>query len=326
MKNILIVGLGNIGFRHYQSILKSKYRFKLHIVDKDSNKLKIACDYYDNLIKKKKLKIKLSYYSNIPKIHSEVNVAIIATNADIRKFLIKELVRKNKVKNLILEKIAFQTFREYKYINNLINLKKINTFINFPRRTMTFYKNLKKIIRAKSSVRMNVKGFNWGLASNSLHMVDLLTFLTNEKIHSIKDFSLHKKLFKTKRNNFYDFKGTMEFETKNKSTLLIEDVKSYKNVNFCIEISFRNITYCIYEGLSEVTKCINEGKMIKLSKKTIFPYQSSLTQNLIENLLDKRKIDLVKINDSLDNHKIYLNMFNNFIKQIDSKYKKCPIT
>ena len=110
MKNILIVGVGNIGSRHFQSILKSKYSFRLHIVDKNSAHLKNACIYYDNLFKKKKLKIKLDYYNYIPKMNSVLDIAIIATNADIRKIIIEEIIRKNKVKNLILEKIVFQTF------------------------------------------------------------------------------------------------------------------------------------------------------------------------------------------------------------------------
>ena len=40
MKNICIIGLGNIGFRHFESIVKSKLKLNIYVIDQNNNKLK----------------------------------------------------------------------------------------------------------------------------------------------------------------------------------------------------------------------------------------------------------------------------------------------
>ena len=98
---------------------------------------------------------------------------------------------------------------------------------------------------------------------------------------------------------------------------------------FFIKIKIENIGYIFNKNdkrkKKNLIKILELKRIIQLNKKIIFPYQSDLTQNLIEKLLDKKEIDLVRMEDSLQNHKIFLNEFNSFIKKIDSKFKKCPI-
>ena len=103
---------------------------------------------------------------------------------------------------MIIEKVAFQSISSFEKIINLLSKNKIKAWINCPRRLEKTYIKIKKILVEEKKINIKVVGNNWGLASNSVHMLDLFAFLTNQNKFIISNKKFHNKIYKSKRESF----------------------------------------------------------------------------------------------------------------------------
>ena len=87
----MIIGSGNIGKRHLESLKKIKISTNISLVDINEKNLNTS----KLLINKKtsKNKFSINYYNSINLINSYVDIAIISTNADVRYEVIRNLVK-----------------------------------------------------------------------------------------------------------------------------------------------------------------------------------------------------------------------------------------
>ena len=190
MKKILIIGAGNIGLRHLESLGKSDILIKIFVYDLFiSKQIKKKISEIQKCNKKINIKI-LNNFSS----HFNFDVCIISTNAKERYQLTLLSLKKLKIKNKILEKIAFQSSYQYKKIINISKKNEVNIFVNCPRRSYQVFKDIKnKIKNRKGALKLSYTGKNWGLCSNSIHFFDLLMFFTKfNKQNYIADYFNNK--------------------------------------------------------------------------------------------------------------------------------------
>ena len=83
------------------------------------------------------------------------------------------------VKQIIIEKLAFQNIRMFEKAILLFKKKKIKCWINCPRREQKIYKLIKKENKNNKKLSIEVVGKRWNLASNSIHFFDLFYFLND---------------------------------------------------------------------------------------------------------------------------------------------------
>ena len=103
-KNLAIVGAGNIGFRHFQGALSSKFDFVIYVVDPLINKMKN--NFFDQLDLASKKKV--IFLDDIKSLPSKIDMLICATTSSVRFNLMMKLIDRVKVNVIILEKIVFQ--------------------------------------------------------------------------------------------------------------------------------------------------------------------------------------------------------------------------
>ena len=188
MKNkICIIGCGSIGFRHFESILKNKSKLKIYIFEKQQINIKkilkyLECNnqYNHEIITSKNFNIN----------YCKFDILIIATNSDLRLKIINNFYKNNNtVKKIILEKLVTQNLNDFKEIIRIQKIRKIDIYVNCSRRMFGSYKKLKKIINNRRIKKIKAVGSNWGLASNSIHILDLFGFLSgkiNNYMFSVK--------------------------------------------------------------------------------------------------------------------------------------------
>ena len=119
-KVILIIGLGNIGSRHFESILEIKNKTKIILCELDDKKL-------NRLKKFKKINKnnhEILFKNKLIDFETKIDVAILATSS-FKKDIIKRLIQTNSVDNLIIEKVAFDNIKDYLEILNITNENKI---------------------------------------------------------------------------------------------------------------------------------------------------------------------------------------------------------
>jgi predicted dehydrogenase len=324
MKHILIIGCGRIGFRHFESLLQIKKKIKITVID-NSN---ISLNKIKNKVKSSlKKNISINYSQKINKFFGKIDLAIISTNADVRKKIIFNLLKKNSVRNIILEKIAFQNMKDFFKVENSLRKKKINCYVNFPRREMLDYIKLKKFLSKENRINITVNGTNWGLASNAIHMLDLLSFLKNSKQIKLFSNNLEKKIYKANRQKFKEFKGSLVFINENKDTIFLNDnFYERKKNRGGIMIESDNFSLKIFESKNLISIINFKDNLKTTVKKFNTKFQSSLTSLYVEKILKNGKINLPTLKESENNHKIILDTFLSHLKKLKKKTTHCPIT
>ena len=336
--NIAVIGSGNVGSRHVQGLANSIAKMNVFVVDPKKNNLeKTKKLILENNLNNNK-NINITFNQTISKINDSIDLAIISTNSDVRRQVIEKLVSLNDVKNIILEKIAFQKINDFDFIIKLLNEKKIKSFINFPRRVYKSYHNLKKEISKEKKIYFSVVGRNLGLASNTLHLLDLFSYLTNTKKISVKEVSLNNKIYDSHRKGFVELKGTLKFSSDREDILYLCDFDQYKKdisflgVNYRgilfggIRIENKNFSYSIYENYQKIVKVAYNKNLLVDVDSFEAPLQSVLTKYMADDFFKKNKIYLPRLKDSYHHHKIIIDIFTNHINKCDINLSGCPIT
>ena len=301
--NILLIGLGNIGSRYLESLLKLPNDYIIYVHDKNKEKL---------LKYKKNLKIVL--VSSLELINKlSFKVCIIATTASSRKILIEKVNHLAFIKHWILEKPIEQSLKNLKIINQIT--KKNNIWINTPRRSFLFYKNLKKKI-GKKICYVFLNG-SIEIACNAIHFIDLISFLINSDIKKIITKNLNKKWVNSKRKGFIDIFGKLII-VYNNGVIFTLNVSEKRTNNF-----EKNYLLKIFTKKNDIYE-INESKNLvsknnKIKNTKILKYQSEITKKFVLDLSKYNKCELPRFDKVIINHEILL---LNLIKHYNFCYKK----
>ena len=317
---ILIIGAGQIGSRHLEGAVKNKKQLSIIIVDKYYQAFK----YSKSLVKRKNFGnplTKVVYQKKIPE-GKNFDICIVSTRADIRAKITIDLLNKCETRFIIFEKVLFQKISDFKIISSMLKKKEVKAWVNCPRRTYSFYKDIKKKIDLKMPVKIEVNGSSWNMACNAIHFVDLFSYLINDSNLKITKKKLSKKIFKTKRGkSFYEINGLIKFVNR-KHSLLINCNES-KNLSLNINIINGNVKNSVQE-VNEIW--INEINGFKNLKKIKIPYQSDQTGNLINSIINN-KCGLETYENSTKHHIPLLNAIKEHLsKTLNKKLIKCPIT
>ena len=325
MNRVIIIGGGKIGSRHLQSLAKSKLRLSITVVDPDAQALEVSKKRFDEGLTRKRMETP-RYYRNLNNVDAEFDVAIVATNSDVRRSVIEELVSKSRVKYLIIEKVAFQNSDDFESVIKLLKLKKVKAWVNLPRRVIPFYQNLKATLKPHDQVYCTVQGGEWGLACNAIHFVDCLCYLIEETDYEVTCHHLDKQLKESKRIGFVELTGSLHFHFKNGSGLNLISQNGTDAPPLTL-IQTKSAQYIVQEenGVGWTLKKETGWKWEKIKFK--WPYQSELTHKIVEEIVSTGKCGLPSLEESYLIHRPLLNSFLNHLERVTGKkYSSCPIT
>ena len=322
--NVLIIGSGNIG-KHHLTGISSLSNTNIFVVEKNKKIIK-------KLKSNKKFFKKVNFYEKIINFKKNIDLVILATTSNERLKIINEVIKKNKIKYFIVEKVVAQTYAEFDKMQKLFKKNSIQNFINFPRRYYKIYDYVKKNIvtsnKKKNKISIIKYGRNWNLGSNIFHFIDLFCYLTNNYKIKIMENNLEKTLFFSKRKGFKEFHGSIKIKNSNGDTLLSEDHKNNtisNNMNMvCIE--FKNKTFVVLEFINLLIELNSKKKGSLKYKYFKTPKQSYLTKTIVKNLIKKTQCDLPSFKETENYHKTMLNFFLKFVKKINKNIRTVPIT
>jgi len=324
MHKIAIIGCGQLGSRHLQGLLKIDFPISIDVVDLSDESLNLAKSRAKE-IQTKVNPENIRYLTLIDQMHDNIDLCIIATSANIRFKVIKELLKLKKVKNLVLEKVLFQTIDEYLEAFKLFKKNKISCWVNCPRPMFEIYKDIKSKIRRNDIVTYIVTGGEWGLACNAIHFIDNMAYLTQQSNFNY-DHSGISKIIEGKRNGFIEFVGTFIARQNNGSELILHS-RLDSSAPLKSQIFTENYSWSIDEISGVIIESSKEKKWQEHSRKIQIPFQSDLTNHLASQILLDKKCDLTSYDISMKLHKnmiiSFLEFYNSSINHIS---KVCPIT
>ncbi len=324
MAGIILAGAGQIGSRHLQGLKHLPFDAQVWLVDPSDDNLSIAV-LRANEIEESTNILKIRCANTIHEIDTEeADLAIIATNSDVRPLVVSSVADKVKLRYMLLEKVVYQSSAIFKEQLKLLNEKGILSWVNCPRRVYPFYKQLKDNIDGEDFVSVKVSGSCWNLGCNAIHFIDLFAYLTGNNKIRLKNANLDREIISSKRQGFREFTGTLNYCSDAGNLELVALPGSYQPPE--IEINVSGNTWKISEINGTVTRIGKDGTSAEVSSFR-FPYQSELTGYIAGKIINSGKCDLTSLEESFIYHSLLFEPFLNHIKEVEGVMPvNCPIT
>ena len=316
LKNVAVIGAGNIGSRHIQSLKAVKTPLDIIVVDPNPESLKLAEERYNSMPEGQN-KHEINYLSNYDNLKKEIDIAIVATHSTIRRKIVEQLCDITNVKSFVLEKILFNNPEDYLTVKDLLNKHNCKAWINCTRRLIPFYKDNVRNWFKKKKATFNISGSQWKLVSNLIHFTDFLAFILEDNNFSVDYNNLDLKLLDSNIPNFYELNGSVKIYF-SEGSLGIINCFSTGNQPVIMDIASDDVRCVINE---------NEGKtMVNLKSSTgweVFDskilYTSELTTYIVEDIIEKNTCELTPYEVSMNLH---LSTYEPLLKFMNEKFGK----
>ena len=325
MYNLLIIGAGQLGSRHLQSLAKLTVPVSIEVVDPGPRQLSLSMQRFEEIPEHKNIS-HIAYHTALQDARSDIDLCIIATTADVRSEITKQLIDTRNVKNIIFEKILFQSLVEYDEIERLLIDKGINAWVNCPRRMYPFYQQLKPSFQPGEKIFYHVSGGAWGLACNAIHFVDHMSFFNGEMDYSADIKGLDNDVLDSKRKGFIELGGVLEMTFSNKSKVILHS-NTNANVSDVISIFGETSHVVVFEPSGKAFISDSSTHMNWQEHEFRVPYQSELTSVAVTDILLNGCSDLTRFGDSAKLHRPLIQAINAHIEVVTGcNHYKCPIT
>jgi predicted dehydrogenase len=324
MKQIAVIGAGQLGSRHLQALSKVSFPVRIQVIDTVAQSLETAKARFDEMPQNPNVQ-EVRYLPSIQQVSKNIDFAVIATNADVRAEVVRALLDLCEVKNILLEKVLFQKPDDYHAISELFAHKNIGAWVNHPRRQFPFYKQLKHKLAGAGQVSYQLQGGGWGLACNGLHMLDHLAFLTGESVLKISGTALNKDIIQSKRKGFVEFGGGLHGQIGNHLfSLFCHNDVSPETITICSD----SLNMVIDEASGWVRFASKEnGWKWEEKNERIIRFQSELTNLIVEDVLISGKCDLPTYDEAMGLHVPFIRCLMKHLEQVENKkFDMCPIT
>jgi predicted dehydrogenase len=305
-KQILIVGAGNIGFRHFEGIIKSNLDFRISIVDPDPSKFARFQSHIKNNAREK---LQINFYRNLDFESESISVAIVATNSNVRPKVLEDLCTKHKIEAIVFEKLISHSAKDLDAMEAM-SFNQERAWVNYPRRIMDFYSNVSENLISRTSLDFKVEGLKWNLISNAPHFIDLVEFLTGSQLTTISHIELDNEMYET-RPGFMDATGKMVFEFSDMSRLDLISMKKRDNTNAGVSISLnsRNVEVEINEQIGYA-----KGGLLKKEVHGKIEYQSELSMGIVDAIVLHGSSNLTTFRAAAHTHRIFITEVENYLR------------
>jgi predicted dehydrogenase len=321
MRNIILVGAGQIGSRHLQALALAQQHLQITVVDPSQRSLDLAKSRLEEIPDRK---IQVSFINNVPN-GKVFDLAIIATSAMDRFDVFLGLIESNKVSFIIFEKVLFQTIEHIERTELLLKRYRIHAWVNCARRSNSQYRKLQQLLDMSLPISMSVRGNNYGLACNGIHFLDLFAFLINQPDIDALEQEFENEYVETKRSGCYEVFGSLT-AISGENKLDIHCSKDDDRVTVNVEILTSNRRFIIDEVNQQMTELTLANKRVDQTAFTLQP-QSRMTHIVVEAILSTGQCTLPTYGESASLHRHYLQVFGEYFNNTSpGEFSACPIS
>ena len=299
---VLISGVGQLGSRYLQGLASCKIPMRILVRDLSEESLLRA--------KQRWMEVKdgdspqdISFATGLEGLPREVDVCIVATTADVRPAAVRGIARKSRVRYWILEKLLAQNLDGLDEFHSVVDGAE-GTWVNMVRRVIPWHQEIRQAIGVRKQLHVELHGGLWGLACNGIHLIDHVTWLSGERLHSIDASRLDPVWVDTKRAGFQEVTGTLQATYSGGTTLLLSATRDKLPADYSVRYSVMDVQNGTRWTISErdgVANC-SDGRRVEGRMKL----QSELTGRLVDGILAAGECDLTTFEESAEMHRMFL--------------------
>lgn len=321
MFNIAIVGAGQLGSRHLQALKVVRHPLKIQVIDPSELSLKVAKERYDSVPSEKDHKIS---YSTHFEPSSGIDIAIVATNSNVRRKALDSLFNASLIKNLVLEKLLFNNRKDYEEVGDKLTQTGTKAWVNCPMRVMPAYEKIKATL-SKSPISYRVSGSQFGLVTNAIHYLDHAVHLSGCENFELDTNCLNINPIESKRAGFLELNGalTARFADGSRCEVICYASGSAPVV---VEIFNEKNRFFVRESEGKLWHSSENSQWAWLEQEAPIPFQSQITAGVVESLLTTGTCGLTPYATSTRVHLGLLDPLLEFLRMSSPETTEYPFT
>ena len=294
---VLLVGAGQLGSRYLQGMVGAVSHLDITVVDLSSRALVKAKSRWIEA-GGKHCHHHITWANDIPSELEEIDLVLVVTSAKGRAELVKRIASQIAVRYWVLEKVLAQSLKEIEVITRATD-QAYGAWVNKPRRMMFWHQSLNKVFGSKGQTKVIHLGNLLGLACNSMHFIDLISWWTKEKLSSIDLSGLDLHWFESKRAGYFEVTGKLIAHFSKGSTLTLES---------CDHAAIQPLLIDLADGTTWKIDEVN-GVAFSTNGDHIdgrIEFQSQLSGRLVDDILLRGQCALPSLEESASMHTVFL--------------------
>lgn len=316
MTKVALIGLGALGKRHLEAVLKSEQSMEIYCMDINPKAMEgfEPKDVYYNK--------KIIFVTDVKEFPTELELAIFPMSSKGRREMFDCLVEHSTVKYIVFEKVLFQKVEDYFHVASRLKELNICAWVNCTRRYAPIWKDLQKELENAENIELHNYGGSWGLACNCVHILDVVCMISNSNHLKIENFQLQDKVIDSKRQGYKEVFGTISGNCGNCHNFTISCYENCLPTETIILADDNKYIVNESKGSYEVVRKNGTSEV-----KEFGPYYVSQTTTVIVNdILKKGTCDLTTFELAMDLHLEYIKPLIVFFEEKGMEEGVCPIT
>ena len=315
---VAICGAGNLGRRYLEGVLRCDSAEVVHVYDISDDSLNACAEVVRQFGRgwSSRPTAEVCMHGAINALPVGLDLAIVATSADVRPQLVDELSSHARVGHYVLEKVLAQ---DESGLDRLLDVTSTSqAWVNMPRRMMDWHRRLYYSIRGNGPISMVVSGGDWGLACNAVHFMDLLAWWSGAAPRAVDTNLLEPAWSPAKRKGFWEVHGSMSVTYADGSLLILNADHSTEPVT--IEADAGGMAWLINESDGVARR--SDG----FSQPGVYELQSEMTPRLVDSILTSGTCALPTLGASVGIHRVLLQGLSDHWARSGGRKNGVPIT
>lgn len=320
-RRIAVIGGGQLGSRHLQALAKLEEPTHIAVVDPSPSSLEVCRGRVREVAGWDR-----HSYEFLQELTGlePLDLAIVATSANVRRPVVEKLLSANMAPNLLLEKVLFQRAIDCTEVGELLRSKGVGAWVNAPRRMWPFYRGLKQVLQGDKPASFRQTGSGWDMACNAYHFLDLFAFLSGSGIERLSPEFLDRQARESKRTGFKELSGTLVGCLEGGGFFSISD---FAGRGIPLSVTIETTARVIRVDEIKKTTTVLSGPALDDGLVPEPKYQSELTHRFARAVLAGEPVELTGYEEASAIHRSMLRCFADvFAPDDDKETTRCPIT
>ncbi|SVB27426.1 uncharacterized protein METZ01_LOCUS180280 [marine metagenome] len=326
MRRIAIVGAGQLGRRYLEGLGAVHDSLEVHVVDPSVGSLARAAEVSTGH--------QVLTHQDPSGCPDWVDLAVIATTADVRAVAMEEFAAATQTGFWIIEKVLGQGRQDLDQIN-AVTIDSSGAWVNMWNRMTLWYQRIREVSHVSGPTRFEATGGSWGMGCNGIHLLDFCQWWTGETLVEVDVAGLGGRWWPAKRDGFFEPSGQLVASFSGGSVITMSVDAPRREHGIYSLAGYDDLSQLSFEGLAgrwEIRQPWSEevGRAVGPAGDALegrIEFQSQRTPRLVNEILTEGTCPLPTLAEAAALHRPFLDaMISHWQGSTGQDCNRVPIT